>query len=275
MGLFDSLFGRDQKSSSEQDITTDTNVERNTNRAQAQAGSSQTGQVTQGQTDTAQTRRIDTLDPAVQQQLVGLIETLGGSDVAGGNVELINQLAGTLAERAGDSEDAINADIAGIVDSARLQGERALEEQNTANIRQAGSSFNTLVQAANQRGREDLETRLAGFEGELGLQGRQLTSQEFAAAVDAATRGGELAAGAGLESTRLITDLAQVLRGATSTEQVAGTTGSRQESQTVQQQTQALVDVIEELTKGRTRQRGSTSSDTTQTPSVFDLLLAL
>ena len=177
---------------------------------------------------------ISQLAPEVQELLITL---MGQSAGPGAEQDLLSFIQG----RAVGGDEAVGGDIQGILDAARLTGERNIRARGTAGATRAGSGFNTLVRAQEGRDIVDLETSLAGIAGELGLAGRRQVSEELLGAVSA--RG---------SNVQNLTSLAGVLKG-------AQTRGVSQELTAEESSTASLLASIEsmlEKTRAKTRTRG-------------------
>ena len=155
MGLFGSLFGSKQKSSTTIDQTQTTSGTRTSEVTEQQKQESLRAGVSTTEQETTQQQTVQQLDPETQSILQNLIKTLSGNLEGGGGTILSPELTGAvsgnldfanlLAERAGETEGVIRGDTESIITEARRQGENALELQGTTLARGAGSNLNSIV----------------------------------------------------------------------------------------------------------------------------------
>lgn len=237
-GIEGGISGAFQKSKTktitDQTQVTEQDIDRET--AAAQRGE----QTTEARRQTAGISDISQLAPEVQELLITL---MGQSAGPGAEQDLLSFIQG----RATGGDAAIGGDIQGILDSARMSGERGIRARRTAGATRAGSGFNTLVRAMEGRDIAGLETQLAGMAGELGLAGRQQISEELLGAVSAR--------GANIQN---LTALAGTLKG-------ARTRGVTQELTAEESSTASLLASIEsmlEKTRAKTRTRGTSVGTT-------------
>lgn len=221
--------------------------------AQQQTTAQKNAQTSQGTGSTTQTGTSTTLAGDIQQTLGDHVKSILGSGVTDANIaNLSNMIAGTTG---------FNADgfVKGIVDSARNKGEAALQESNSKNSSAIGgtAATNSMSALLANRGRNDLESSIAGITSQATATGQQIKDQNLQAGVAAQ---GSLSTSAA--------QLAEVLKGATTTtdqksltdqlQQLLGTqTGSGnttgQTSQTGQSSTQSM-DLISQLVNALTKQ---------------------
>ena len=131
--------------------------------------------------------------------------------------------------------------------------------------------------AGPRRGSTAAITRLAGLEGQLGIEARGAETQERVAGIEGLLRSAQTGAGVDQSTVGQIAQLGTILRGAT--EDITGTglvTGTRDQQEV--QETEALRTLIE-LINQTTRKTGTIttegSSDTTTNPGVLDFVGAL
>lgn len=218
--------------------------------SQTASGSSQeTSQQQQSQQQTATTSVLDTDTQNILKDLIQqLSQNSQNSDIVGG----AGQVVQSLLARASTAGDDLATQTAAILNAARQTGEQALTANTTAAANAAGSALNTFTQGVNAQGRVQLETQLAGVEGQLNLQNRQAVTGEITNALtQLATIPGIAAA-----DTQAILNVVQLLKGATTT--ATGTTETQASGQTTGQTTQQAQATTEQQT-GTTQQSSTTS----------------
>ncbi len=288
-GLFDTFFG----SSSDSESTLKINEKKTGTKKVASVedkttdiSKETTGQTTQ---DTKTDQTVTTLDEGTINIVKDLVSGLAGDfKASGGNIvdtKTLDASAGNidftqfLQGRAGETEDVLNANTAGIVGEARRQGENALELQGTRLAAGAGSNLNSIVQASQAQGRSDLETQLAGLTANLGIAARNAGSQDLlgasGAGIDAAGSSADIqivGASAGVNNlSTFINNLTGATTGTTGTVSGVGTT---QESSDISEILQAIQAIGVESEETRdvnqtTSQSGSSSG------SIFDDFIKL
>lgn len=275
MGIFDFLFGSEQKAQQTTTLGETVKAKRDVAEASRQetvsekTGVSTTEQKTQQQ---QVTRNLDPQTQAILQDLIasisGRVETGGGTvldpkvlGAVGGNLDFAN----LLAERASKTEGVIGGQTEAIVAEARRTGENVLEAQGTTLARGAGSNLNSIVQAAIAQGRGDLETSLAALEGKLGIEARQAGSQDLATAMGALLESGRAGADISIAGqaagTQQISQLAQILSGAT--QEVTGVTTAAGTTTSEEQMTQ-LVDILRTLVEESSQTRATEQTGATK-----------
>lgn len=204
----------------------------------------------------AQSSQVTLLDQQTQDLLKGLISQLGAG-VGGEGTDFTQQIANLssmLTGRAAGAESAIQAQIEPIVANARAKGETELGQSVTGLAQATGSSQNSLIQLLAQKGRNDLETQLAGLTAELNLKARETGTNEFQGALQALSTG----TGSAGQDVNQIAALANILRGATATQ--TGTTTTTQAS-TEQNQISQLIDELQNIfTKSEGKGKTGTGS---------------
>ena len=258
MGFLDFITGKDKSSTNERSEGTglETTVDRTTLSGTEQGISSQQTGAVSGTEQTTQQEQVQTsLDAETQAQIKSLISILTGQvgeegisglspNVQAGAGENLD-FARLFADRAAGADGAFAGNIEDIIGSARLQGQRALDQSNTGITRAAGSGLNTAVQALKNRGSNDLEVQLAALAGELGFDARRLGTEEFSAAGQAfgsAVSGAAQTEIAGRGSVvGDITSLADILKGAETTQVgTIGQVGRTETQETINQFTESL-----------------------------------
>lgn len=193
---------------------------------------------------------ISTLDEETQGILAGLLEQIAGNFGAGPATDIAN----LLFSRATTGDADLQAQNQSIIESARLEGQNVLERSFTGRAAQAGSSFNTLVQAATARESGELTTKLAGLESELNLGSRDRITNELIKSLEGITA-------ASGQPISQVASLAQVLKGATTAgeTEVSGKVTSEQEQITniTNQLTELLASVSD--VKGKNVSTGTAS----------------
>lgn len=286
MSIFDKFFGSKQKTATDTTLKQATTGTREVTTAEAQE--TQQKQITSGVTtqDTTQQQTVTQLDEQTQAILQQLIQGLSGSFTEGGGTVLdpsiLEASAGNidfsnfLSSRAMETEGVLGGSTEAIIAEARRQGENALEIQGTQLAMGAGSNLNSIVQAAQAQGQSDLATQLAALQGQLGIQARQVGSQDLATAFGArseAARGGaDISIAGQTAGVQSIAQLVAALTGATTE-----TTGQISAVGTTEEQSQleALVSSLQELvetsdTVSTTQQTGLTKQ--TGQDSIFGTL---
>jgi len=261
MDIFDWLTGSENSQDTSSKIVKDESVESTQLKNQIGGVSKQTGSVA----DVLQTERQ--LGAKTETTLTDFLNQLvGGAGVKDTSAVDLAKIAGTRAKGADAS---IQAMIDSIIAAARSEGELDLGRRETAAARGAGSSLNSIVQQLGIEGRGDLETKLAGLAGQLGLQGRAAGTTEFASAGEGLRKSIEgLSTGVGAEASG-IADIADILKGGTKT------LTSSTEQQTTEQQVNQLVEALSQLTKGSTVQTTDGSTSQTSSGSILDIFKAL
>lgn len=204
---------------------------------QGNTGTKTSQKQSQSQQQTASTTNRNTGTSQSRLQAQQLTELFGP--------EVLAQLENQFASSGGDTsqiqsfltERALSADtdLAGIVDpiveNARVQGQRKVDQQTQDFARGAGSSLNTIVTQLGLEGEADLERQLASLSATLGLQVRQQATDEL----NSANAG---AAGTNLQTAELLKGGTQ--RVSSSQTQAAQDTSVSQE----QQLTNALSSIL-------------------------------
>jgi len=249
-----------QSQQTQQQSTTEKAVQeilQNTQQSQTQT-SQQTGTTNVAGTSTGtgkqeQTAITNLLSGAAKGELENVVVNLLGK-IGAGN-EGVSKIVDLLTTRATGAENAINAQTADIIAGARTTGEKELQRLQTQLAQQAGGSFaNTQVLAGTAEGRASLESQLAALQSQLGINARDVQTQEL----------GQLLQAAGAEESQ-IAPLLNILKGAQQ-EQI-GTVTTAQETQQQQQQTQDVTSTAETLAKVIAQTTG-----TTQTDSITNIL---
>lgn len=247
-GFLDFLF---DQGGSEQKQKTKTTTDKTVDVTTQQQGSTSTEQASQSTTEL--------LSGDVQDLLTNVLETIataGGADKT--TQQQLSDISQQLFDRALGAQEAVDLRSEAIITQARRQGTKQLERLITDLSQQAGGSAksNTFVASAAGEGIADLETNLAALESQLGLQGRQLQTEEFKVAIESLLGGSR----AGATDAGAIANIANVLRGATSTT----TATTTQEQQTQEEEIRNLIEHVDSLMKGT----ASTESEA----GVFDLI---
>ena len=216
------------KKSDKSETTAETKVQKKqkTKGKQVAKGTTTTDQEEQAtQQQTSTTQALETLS-LLDEETQTLLQDLLGGIAGGGQLEDINQV---ITDRALTADQ----DLAGLVDPIVANARANLEEQAGQTIqglaRTAGSSQNSLVAQLGLDEAINVEREIADLAAQLGLQTRQIATQELAGAQ------------AGTQQT--VVQLAEILKGATQTGEST-------------QQTDALTELLSVLTgEERTTQR--------------------
>ncbi len=282
MGLFGSLFGSSSKGNTSQQTTqtgttTGTaNATESKTESGTQSGSSTTQQTAQNQQQTT------LLDKETQDILQGLLASIAGGAGPGGTTlppELqgasgdILDFAGLLGDRAGGAEASLNADNAAILSEAKRQGTNTIEAGTRRAAEGAGSNLNSIVLSAEASGKADLESRLGALSADLNFRSREMSTQELLSAFGALTEGAKTGtdvtlAGQG-QGVANVSNLANVLKGATA-ETTGGTTTTG--TATSEQQFNQLAELIRQATENsttNTEQIGNTVLEQRNNPGLL------
>jgi hypothetical protein len=282
MGIFDFLTGSDSTQTQTVETVENQKVKDSTIQGSTQTGISEKGTVAASEKSETQSQVVDQsfLDSEIQSLLGNLIRGIG---VNAGSAPAVNpaspltanqDLLGVIQQRAIGLPQTIDEKIAGIIGEARRSGESQLTSAVSNTARSAGSAQNSLVADVNASGRAELETRLAGLQGQLGLAGVDATERALASAFAAGDTQTKTAVEVGDNPVNQIAQLAQILKGATAT----GTTQATGQSSQVaeEQQTAAsienLISVLERLQEGTTTRSSSGTTTGSSTGSILDIL---
>lgn len=235
-----------------------TNTTGTTTGTQTQSGT-QTGTTIQDQSQTNQgTNRTQGLTTSLGSDVIDTlsqtVKSVLGNGVNPGNIAALSDMIGG---KAGFDKDAF---VSGIVDQARGRGEQTLQEQNSAFASRAGGTAGTNSAAAllAQRGRNDLESNIAGIQAQARGQAEGIENQNLGTAIEAqsgiAGIGAALAEAAkGGQTTTDVTQLTDEiskLLGQTGTTGATTQTGTSTEQSTTQTN-QLLAQIAEVLTQQR------------------------
>lgn len=219
--------------------------------SQSQSGT----QKTTGLTTTLGSDVIDTVSNAVKQVLAGGI-----------NPANITALSDMIGGRTGFNGDQFVADT---VNAARTRGEQTLQEQTSAASSAIGGTpaTNSMAALLAQRGRNDLESNLAGIRASATAQAEDIQNKNLGAAIEAqsgiagigqalteAIKGGQTTT----DMTSLTDQISNLIGKGTSA--TAGATSEQQQSN--QQVTQLLNTLTQLLTSQQQHTTGT--EDTTQ-----------
>lgn len=224
-----SLFDDESETTTTQDTTQTTDSTRT-------SSSTLTGESTQSGTSTT-----TLLSDDVQKALEDLILNTADIGDKNSNSGQISSIAQTLFTRAQGAADDINAQTQAIVADERRIAEKELASIQTQISQDAGGvgvGSSSFVAGATAEGRASLETGLARLQAELGINARNIQTNEFSNAIQAFSS----SSGAKATDANAISQLVNVLRGATST-----TTTEQQTSQTQQQD---INEILNQLIEG-------------------------
>jgi len=175
---------------------------------------------------TKETGITSTLDEQTQQLVKDLISQLS-SGVLDAEATGLAELSTAIIERSKTAQEDVSSQIGAITEDARLRGEQELEALQTQLAQQAGGSLaNTLVTSATGVARSNLEASIARTRGELNLQARQVVSDELSAALTGVSQ-----AKAATDPVENITNLLNILKGATVEQKQTGQVVSTAESE--------------------------------------------
>lgn len=265
------LLGTQQQTSVQQGSTT-TTTSGNTSTSGTQSGTQDTNQ-TQSQTgSTRQTGLTTSLGADVIGALSDTVKQVLGSGVTPENIAGLSEMISGRREFDG------NKFVADTVAQARNRGEQSLQEQDSAFASRVGGTAKTNSMAAllAQRGRNDLETNLAGIQAQAAGQAEQIENQNLGASIEAQTGiagiGAALAEAAkGGQTTTDITSL---------TDQISQLLGRDTTTQSTQQNTaatesstmnQLMAQIAEALTAQRETQTGTEKATMKGSSSGFGL----
>lgn len=245
-GIFGSLFGgtkNKQKSETDAKREATTTSERDATKQQ------------QGTTTTAGEQRTQLLEDPIRQAantlVLSLVEQAVGPD---GSQADIARIAKVLEDRANEAEAAQKSANVATLAAARREGERQVTRLNTDLATAAGgSTLNSFVAGATAEATAQLETSLAALEADLGIQARNLGTQEMMMAVEAF----KAAQVAGSGDANAISQLIGVLRGANSTTTTNETQNIDVTETLNEQAVETLNEIVKELTKGTAKENKS------------------
>lgn len=233
MGLFDSLFGSGKSKSKTESETTQTRTGTNTLESSSEGRTEQVG------SSTTQLLRQD-----VQNELNDFLLGLIGRGADGEERDPTSQareLATFLIDRAKGAEEALNAQTTGILSEARRTGERELLRLRTDLAQVAGGSTGSaFVAGATAEGAAALESQLAALAANFAQQNRGVATEEFGLALSGL--------GAEQQQVAAISQLVNVLRGATSTTESRETGTASEQSKA----TETINEIIRSLTDSTT-----------------------
>jgi len=184
----------------------------------------------------------------VRAVLEDLVIGLGQTDETASS--RVGGVADVLLERALGAEETIERDASQILDAARFRGEREIEAL-TANLSRAagaGPASNSFVAGATAEALAGLEIGLGELEATIAQTARDTQTNELAQTAQVLSS--EAAAGATESSA--IAQLADILRGAQSTQRQTGTQRAAEEF-TAEEIINAII-TGESVTKGKTRE---------------------
>lgn len=252
-----------QQQSSAQSGTTSVDTSGTTDVAGTQAGSQNTDQQ-QSQTGTnRQTGLTTTLGSDVIDALSATVKNVLGTGVTPENIAGLSDM---ISGRKGFNGEQFVADTVG---AARGRGEQTLQESDSAFASRVGGTAKTNSMAAllAERGRNDLETNLAGIRAQATGQAEQISNQNLGAATDAqsglagigaalaeAAKGGSTAT----DMTSLTDQISQLIGRDTSLTQNQQSTKANESSTT----NQLLAQIQEMLTQQTERKAGTEKIDT-------------
>lgn len=227
---------------------------------------SQSGTTTQqstGQESGRQTGTTTSLGADVTAAFSERVQSILGKGVTDANLDNLSNLISGRSDFDADSM------VSGIVGAARNRGEQTLQEQNSSFAARTGGTSDTNSMAAllAQRGRNDLESNLAGIEGQARAQAEGIANQNLTAA-----------AGAQGQVADIATQLGTVLKGATTTTDMSTLTSqiqsllgtsdqtSRSDTATAEQQQSQMNQLLTSLTQLLSQSNESTvGSENTKT----------
>lgn len=220
-------------------------------------GSTTTNQQQQDTGTQRQTGTTTTLGADVTEGLSAAVKSL----LAGGiNDANIASLSNMIAGRAGFDADSM---VSNIVTGARTRGEQELQERNASIQSAVGGTdiTNSMAALLAERGRNDLESNLAGIEGAARAQAEGIANQNLQAGVAAQGSLADQAAGLGsvLKGAETTVDMA------TLTDQISQLLGTQGTTQNVSQNTAtaetqntATTQLLAELVNALTNQQQTT-----------------
>lgn len=280
MGFLDFLI-KDRGKQTTQESTTQ-QQQRTTTGTVAEAGTqTQTGTVTgTAEQQTQQSQTIQALSPEVvaglEDAFSRLTGAVGGTALPDEFVNALSTLAGggeAALGRAFETEGSLTSNIDAIIAAARQEGVNQIQQTGTRLAQTAGSDLNSIVQGLVGREAGELETKLAGVQGALGIEARKTGSQDIATALQALTgavgAGGQIALAGQALPVSQITDVATVLRGAV--QQISGETTSFGRT-TEERLLQSVTELIREIQEESSATASGTVSGVTRKESQPSLL---
>ena len=218
---------------SSKDITSDTTKNETT------AGVKTSQIASQGVQNQQQQQTTTLLGSDIQAALGGLVKQLIGSDATSSitkNADAINAAAKGMLDRANGAATDIMSTIQPIIAEAQRQAKLQIDTIQTNLARQAGgTTANSFVAGSTAEAAASLESQIAATTANMALQARTTQTDELNKAIQ------NMPLGANTQSTQstAISQLVNVLRGATAT-----TTAT---AQTTQSQTQSALETISQI----------------------------
>jgi len=190
-----------------------------------------------------------TLDVETQQTVKDLIAQISAGAVSVDDTSLA-ELTEAILTRSKTAQADVTGQISSITEDARLQGEQELQQLQTQLAQQSGGSLaNTLVASATGVGRANLESQIARTRGELNLQARQIVTDELSSALTGISQVQAQAERTPIEN---ITNLLNVLKGSTTTQEQTGTQETTSESEL----SRLLTSLTESVSSGQFATKG-------------------
>lgn len=279
MGLFDDLFGSkntttannattgNSTTTGQQSQTNQTQTAQQTNQQQTQNTSSQTASNTQQASTGVNT--VSSLDTQTIATLQSLLQPLaaqaGGSIGNTSNSDAIKKISSDFyAKATGGNNATVKAATDASAAKARLDFETGEGAQVNQIAQAIGSKGNTYSQLIKDKGLNDLNTQIAQITASGALQADQLNSSDLKAASDAIVQASQVAGNDASSTINPVLQIAQLLKGATSTSTSQENTGSSTQSQTAEQQ---LATVLSSIFGTQTGQSDTTQAGTLSTVS--------
>lgn len=270
-----------QQTQSTQQGTTNTNTTGTTQTSQNQQGATNQTQdsTNKGTTSGRQTGTVTALGQDVQDALSERVKSVMAGGITDDSISALNDAIGARTQ-AFDTESFVS----GILGQARGRGEQTLQEQNSAFGSAIGGTAGTNSMAAllAQRGRNDLETNLAGVAASARAQGESITNQNL-----------QTASGIQQGLTGVVDTLTDSLKGSTTTtdmtsltdeiSQLIGKSGAISNQNTTGTQNQStssttdqlLQEIANVLTQQQQKETGSESTTQKGKSGGFGISLGL
>lgn len=197
--------------------------------------STQTSDTTRSGTRTADTSGLEVLTQ-LPEEIQAVLTTLALSlaQDAGGGAS--TNLSAELSKRAEGADVALQDAIKKIVAAREQTGQREIASQVAQLASSTGSSQNSFVQQVGLQANQDLQTALAGVQGQLEIEGRRQATNEFAAALSGRAAG-----------TTDLVNVVNALRGATTQRTTTG-----QQTEQSDEQQRVLTDLSRLLNSSTT-----------------------
>lgn len=207
LGLFDFGFSSSKQKTSQ--------TQSGTSNETSTQSSTSTGSGTRT-SDTTGLEVLTQLPEEIQAVLTTLAVNLAQDAGADGSANL----SAELARRAEGADVALQDAIQRIVAAREDTGKREIASQVAQLASSTGSSQNSFVQQVGLQANQDLQTALAGVQGQLEIEGRKQATNEFAAALSGRASG-----------TTDLVNIVNALRGATTQRTTTGATTEQTDEQ--------------------------------------------